>query len=720
MSFTFTWPVALLTLVALAAASWLGRQTWRRNGGGGRLTALEVLRWIIVALGVFTLWRPEWIRRAGRDEPPTVAVLIDRSGSMQTRDAVTGADNVSSRADWVAAQEIGQAWQPLEARYRVNVTDFAQTNADGTDINAALQDALGRYRNLRGVLLLSDGDWTAGASPVGAATRLRMAGVPVFGVSVGSETFLPDLAVTRVSAPAYAIVGEQVFVPFTVQSHLPRDVRTTVTLSSADGELASKEILIPAHAEVQDAMFWQPSRAGAWELAVRIPGEPDEIRADNNTRTFPIAIRQEVLKVLVVESQPRWEYRYLRNALMRDPGVEVRCVLLHPDLPPASGRDYLPAVPETKEALSPYDVVFLGDVGIGTRELSAEDAERLRGLVEQQGSGLVFLPGRRGRQATLAGSALEPLLPVTLDATRPEGESSTAPAALALTQSGRGHLLTMLASSEEQNAAVWRQLPGFYWHAAVAKARPGAEVLAVHAERRNEWGRLPLLVTRAAGNGKVLFMGTDGAWRWRRGVEDAYHYRFWGQVVRWMSYQRHLAQDRGLRVFFNPDRPRRDEAVHIHATVLTPTGAPIEAGTVTAEVMTPDGRAERITLAPRAGGWGMFEGKFTPEAAGTHKVTLAAAETGRELKTELVVAGAEREPVGRPARPEVLREIAQITEGAAGSLDDLPGFVQRLAALPERAPVEQRVRLWCHPAWGSVIVGLLAIYWVGRKAAGLV
>ena len=57
----------------------------------------------------------------------------------------------------------------------------------------------------------------------------------------------------------------------------------------------------------------------------------------------------------------------------------------------------------------------------------------------------------------------------------------------------------------------------------------------MHQESSNAFGRIPLLVTRTFGAGKILFMGTDGAWRWRRGVEDLYHYRFWGQVVRWMS-----------------------------------------------------------------------------------------------------------------------------------------------------------------------------------------
>ena len=182
-------------------------------------------------------------------------------------------------------------------------------------------------------------------------------------------------------------------------------------------------------------------------------------------------------------------------------------------------------------------------VGVGENELTKENCVELQGLVEQQGSGLVFLPGSRGRIWSLQDTALGALMPVELDEVQPKGIGASAPARLALTSRGQGHLLTMLAANEQDNIAIWRQLPGFYWHAAVKKARPGAEVLAVHEGERNEWGRVPLLVTRPQGNGKVLFMGTDGAWRWRRGVEDVYHYRFWGQVVRWMSYQRHLAHD---------------------------------------------------------------------------------------------------------------------------------------------------------------------------------
>src|SRR5678815_3333995 len=79
------------------------------------------------------------------------------------------------------------------------------------------------------------------------------------------------------------------------------------------------------------------------------------------------------------------------------------------------GAGYLSAFPNTKEELQGYDVIFLGDVGVGNGQLSNEQAALIKGLVEQQASGLVFLPGPLGRQKTLLDSPLGDLVPVETD-----------------------------------------------------------------------------------------------------------------------------------------------------------------------------------------------------------------------------------------------------------------------------------------------------------------
>ena len=109
--------------------------------------------------------------------------------------------------------------------------------------------------------------------------------------------------------------------------------------------------------------------------------------------------------MLVVESYPRWEYRYLRNALSRDPGVELSCLLFHPGLSKAGGgnKDYIKQFPAGLDELSKFDVVFLGDVGVEDGQLTAEQCRLMKGLVEHQASGLVFMPGWQGRRVLAAG-----------------------------------------------------------------------------------------------------------------------------------------------------------------------------------------------------------------------------------------------------------------------------------------------------------------------------
>jgi len=749
LSFAISIPLLMLGVAVLALAGWLAFQNWRRHRESRLMPWLEAFRWIIIATLFVTLCRPEWVTSVRPKTQPEVLVLRDASRSMTTKDVLIDQTTVRTREEWLQEQLDSEFWKPLATEFKVTVQDFSPTPTgvvaavsaatgtneplgtaattpdapdleEGTDLNRALEDASLARRNLRAILLLSDGDWNLGKSPVVAATKLQMQNLPVFAIGVGSDRHLPDIEIASVAAPSYGLVGEQVFIPFTVQSYLSREVHTTVTLYGDGRTQAAKDIVLPPMGQVQDALFWMPSREGTSILSVRVPTEADEIRADNNEHGFGIAVRAETLKVLVVDSLPRWEYRYLRNALQRDPGVQAKCLLFHPALKAGGGRDYLDAFPKTKEALSPFDVVFLGDVGIGEGELSLQDAELLKGLVEQQGSGLVFIPGARGRQATFQASAMADLMPVVLDPGKANGIGTATPSQLSLTRLGRGHLLTMLAVTEDQNARLWQNLPGFYWSAAVEKSKPGSEVLAVHDSYRNQWGKVPLLVTRPAGNGKTLFLGIDSAWRWRRGVEDTYHYRFWGQVVRWMSYQRHLAHDQGFRLLLTPDNPQKGETVTMNATVFAQGGFPVSDGHVTAEIVGPGGKTERLSLAAVAGGWGMYHGQFTPQQRGKFRVKVHCEETGRDMETELQVRGEVREQVGRPAQVEVLREIVQITRGQLGSPKDLADFVKKIGTLPEPPPVERRLRIWCHPLWGGLIVVLLAAYWIGRKLAGLI
>jgi hypothetical protein len=105
---------------------------------------------------------------------------------------------------------------------------------------------------------------------------------------------------------------------------------------------------------------------------------------------------------------------------------------------------------------------------------------------------------------------------------------------------------------------------------------------------------------------------------------------------------------------------------------------------------------------------------------GKHEVTLLCQQTGAKLETSIFVQGVDAERIGRPARPEVMEEIARVTHGkmlAPGKIDEL---LQSLASLPDPAPSVRRAQLWSHPVYAGIVVCLLGTFWVCRKVVGLI
>jgi uncharacterized membrane protein len=723
-------------LVAAGGACLLWHEI-SQSATGKKRRALAVVRFCTILLLSFILLKPEWVTTMAHDSRPHVSILWDDTQSMQTqdvRDNLNPAAAPLKRTDWIQPQLEQRFWSKLEERYGVSVKAFskvlnAPSPADGTDVHAALSDSMENVSNLRAILLMSDGDWNTGKSPVTAATKLGVRGIPVYSIGVGMETFLPDIELQSLSLPAYCLVNERVSASITLTNHLSHEVRTTVRLYADNNALGEKDVVIPQGGTITENIPFTPIVEGTLNVSADTPLLPGERNPLNNSKSTRMGVRRELLKVLVVESEPRWEFRYLRNALARDAGVEMHVVLYHPKLAMGEGPGYLNHFPAKSEDLQSYDVIFIGDVGLHPglsqvtdrtdRGLSVENCRMIRSLVEEHASGLVLIPGPNGFQKTLAESELGSLFPVDADHSRAEGIKTPVEGRLELTLLGSNHWLTMLASDAKTNESVWRSLPGFQWHAAIHRARPGSEVLAVHDTERGPLGRVPLLVTRNSGNGKVLYMGTDSAWKWRRGVEDTYHYRFWGQVVRWMAHQRHLSQDDGVRLFYTPTNPKQGDTVTFSAAILDKLGAPVGKAKATLTLTAPDGSRDSVQLSPANSDWGVLSGKLQLLKGGTYQMELIADDAGRRLSASMDVSSPQIEKTGAPAKFGTLREIAAITGGRNGTTQDLDAILSAINLLPEQRETQARLRLWCQPFLGSLILLLLSALWAGRKFCGL-
>ena len=727
--------IVVLVVLALVATAVLCFMAVKRSLRPKRTGILEGLRFLCVLIAAIMLLGPEWRTVESSDLQPEIVIIWDESLSMSTEDArlpksLSADEKIVARQDLVEKLRESEFWKPFEVddKNRVTFTSFGSPPADGdpalismagSDLNQALKNTLETGRNLRAVIFLSDGSWNIGKSPVDAAQQMRIRGVPIYSLGTGAANRLPDLDLESVNAPTYGIVGENVQIPFTIASSLSRDVRTIVRLRSDSGKERTKDIVIPANSTFYDSMLWRIEKEGASKLELSIPYANDELVESNNSREFVIAGKPESIKVLVIETLPRWEYRFIRNALSRDPGVVVDCLLLHPQLGSGDGPDYIKAFPEKLEDLQKYDVVFVGDVGIGEGGLTVDQANLIKGLVENQASGVVFIPGPQGNQFGLAKSELADLIPVVLEEAKKEGYSDSTASPMRLTTEGEKSLLTMLGDDERENESIWQSLPGFYWHAPVVKAKAGTQVLAVNDNRRNSSGRIPILVTSRAGSGKVLYMAIDSAWRWRRGVEDLYHYRFWGQVARWMSYQRNMAAGERVRVFFSPERPKPGESVFISANAFSVEGAPLIDGAVQVDLTAPDGKSRRLELSQGDSAWGAFSGKFEINQPGTWSLrAFVAGDENASVETKIIAQADPIEKTGLPARLDVLDEMSRVSKGRLVTPSQLSDLVNEINSLPEPQPLVNSIKLWAHWLTPALLTAFLALFWTGRKLNG--
>ena len=706
---TISWLVGILVLGLSVTA--IVRAHFRPG-----IVLLELLRLAMVGLVLFALHQPERVVLEESNSSPKVAVLWDESKSMDTRDVLAeGALSREpiSRSDWLSShfdlaalrEQLGNRFElvagPFDRADSEPVADDENTEVDPEDVKsrtdmASPMDAILEDPEVRALVVIGDGDWNSGDNPAEVAMRFRMKGVPIFSTTVGSRVALPDLEVLPLEPPAFAVVGKPLAVPYAIRSALDRDVRVPVTLTDSNGARVTQNVLVRARSVFEDTLTITPNATGPLGLVVEVPVQSGELDESNNKGEAEIDIREESLRVLLIESFPRWEYRFMRNAMVRDPGVEVECYLFHPDLEGVGGGEfYLDAFP-TQAELSQYDVIFLGDVGMDPDQLSAEECKAIRGVVAEQAAGLILMPGWAGNQNSLNESELGGLIPVELDPAAPYGHGSRVPANMRLTESGRQSALTLLTSDEAANRKLWGDLPGFQWHASVLRAKPGSTVLAVHDSRDDGFGRVPLLVTKSFGTGKVLFMGTDGAWRWREGLEDKIHYRFWRQVVRWMAYQRKMNPGDTMRLFYSPDRPGVGSTTTLFANVMDSTGAPLSGAELSARIEAPSGNVSRVTFTNEEGEWGLCRASYKALEPGDHTIVLTCKNTGDQLSTSLSVAGYAVERVGMPARPEVMAELSRISRGETVAVTEFGGVADRILSLETPPEVARRMAVRRH------------------------
>jgi len=234
-----------------------------------------------------------------------------------------------------------------------------------TDIGSALEEVV---RGAGGappsaVVLLSDGAWNSGPDPADAARALGRLNVPVFPIGLGNPQPPLDAAVLALRGPSNCFRGDMLFLNAEVMATGATPIRAAVELLEDGRVVNEKQVMtLPGGRPLNVELSCLPVNPGRRTFAARIRPSEDQLFLPRSPVETVVQVSDQKIRVLLIDAEPRWEFRFIRSVLDRDPAVTVTVCLLRPGVGPITGPGYLAELPADKKAFSDYDLVILGDV----------------------------------------------------------------------------------------------------------------------------------------------------------------------------------------------------------------------------------------------------------------------------------------------------------------------------------------------------------------------
>lgn len=762
--FAAGWPAWIWATIALAAAA-LGTAGYARIEAPRAAKAfLSVLRFTALMLLAAVIAGPRLIQENETTEPDWLVVLVDRSASLGVADAPGGAtrdqqlralleENQPALARIAEDRRVlwmgfGPWAYELEAPADA-IPSLGEAEARKTNLGRALEQSLAQLaaRPVSGVLVLTDG---RSADEVPAETMRRLTGelIPVFAVPLGDAQPGSDFAVTTVRAPAVAYGSDVVPVvariearggaedsgPETVTVELVDDatgrVITTqdVTLQPAEGGAPrTEDVTLTARTENAGERSWSVRVRGSSARADLVPA--------NDQRSFGIELVDREIRVLYLDGYPRWEYRYVKNLLLREGSIDSSTLLL------ASARNYIQegdtevrSLPRSPEEWAEYDVVVLGD--FRAELLSEDQLENLRSHISDRGAGLLWIAGEGATPHSWRSSPLGDLIPF-----RDTGDASAASYNEAVTiaptpVADRFGLLGLASDTGgwpedlSRPSAGW---PALFWAQDIdpESVKPTAQVLATFTPASD--GRAPgpsatpAVLSMQYGAGRIGYVATDETWRWRFGRGEPYTERFWVPLVRYLARERLSRSGRGAELVVSPSEPVVAEPAVVEIRLFDqslldagPETLNVSVRPVGADAASAGTGSAELTLA-RSDDQGGFSSPWRGLAPGRYAFEPTdplLAGLGLRTEVEVVLPDDElRRPQSDHAR---LVALAETTGGRILQPADLDTLA---AQLPNRAvviPAPPEIEtLWDKAPVLALFLVLFGIEWIVRRLVRL-
>lgn len=712
------WPVWLLyalgavgTLLIIAALLWK-----RASMRWWQLGILGTLQLLMVALVLFVLWQPALVNERLLPGENAVAVMLDTSASMALLDGdTTRMVQAQTLLTPEALAELSETYTVLPysfAESADSMTSFTELPEPGTASNLG-QSILQTLRqastsSLGALILISDGADNTGTITQNELSEIAGFGVPIHTVGMGREIIPEDLELQEVVLPAKALAGTTL----SARVNIRHDQAGTARIKVYNGDtfLTTEEVQLNADQNSTTAFIdIEVPEPGQLDLRFTLDPINGERVLTNNSRASVVDVPEDKYRILYVEGEPRWEYKFLQRALGDDPSIQLSTLLkVTPNKYYRQGIDgpdqLADGFPTERDILFGYDALIIGSMQVG--EFTQEQQEMIRDFVSERGGSLMMMAGLSGLGLGGWGeSVVGEVLPSRLSLQNAEFIREKVP--VILTDSGKLAPMLKFSDSDTENTQMWSELPEVADYQKLGPLRPAATtLLEVNVDGRNQ----PLLVTQPYGRGQSYILATGGTWRWQMSLplEDMRHETFWRQL--------------GRNLVANSPRPFElsatveNEDIVVRAEVRDPEAEANQGLAITA-VATADGELMNLELAPVPGRPGVYQSSFKPATNGLYSIE-AITRKGEELVSATHTAarfdqGQETFDI-RQNRP-LLERISSVTGGQYWTPAQWNEIAPAIAYSSAGITEQQISYLWDAPFFFLLLLALKTAEWLLRR-----
>jgi uncharacterized membrane protein len=694
------------------------------------------------------LWQPALTVAELKPQQNIIAVLVDDSRSMAIAE-----DGSTRQAQAVKALQNGvldslnrsfqtRLYRVDEAPARIESLNHLEAKAPTTRLGDSLKQLSEETSDLPigAVVLLSDGDDNTGGISQDAINALRARHIPVHTVGFGRERSGHDLELDDAVVAPRALADSRIAAKITFhhRGYAGDKVNLTVRdVSSGQPKiLAARSVTLApeGHRQTETLMF-NVGAAGAKTLQIAADPLPGEQNTANNTLTRVVDATSEPRRILYIEGEPRWEYKFLRQAEEDDRMVRISSIVRTSENKfyrqgLSDPKELAGGFPTRAEDLFTYQAIIIGSVNAGF--FTPGQQELIREFVDRRGGGLLMLGGQFALgDGDWNASRLTDLLPTNLplqagtfhrDADPRNGAAHTT---AELAPAGMDSIITRLEDDPAANAAKWKKLPYLMDYEDPGAAKPGATVLAnmITPEGR----KLPLLITENFGRGRTAILATGGLWRWQMSspLGDTAHNLFWQQLLRWLASDTpgHVAASVPSQMLLD------NGAVTITAQVGDDQFNPARDARVEAHILGPGGVSALVEMSPVPGAPGQFQAAWSAPKAGAYLTevtaqrndpnTGAAKELGRDVLTFERMDGV-AENFNIEQNRELLERLAAQTGGQYWKPADLAKLPAAIPFSEAGVTVRETKDLWDLPLVFLLLLLLRFSEWWLRRKWGIV